>query len=120
MESQEVSRQSLHRRKSRFVKELKSINFSHLLVGSLVIMKKTCGKKECHCWKKGEGHLALYLSFAKKMYFLPASIKKKAKEYNTNYHKVKELMRKISLCNLQLLKRRSHGKSHYRKTKPSL
>lgn len=120
MKSKEVSRQSLHRRKACFVKELKSINFSHLLSGSLVIMKKTCGKKECHCRKKGEGHPTLYLSFDQKMYFLPASVKDRSKEYNTNYRKVKELMRKISLCNLQLLKRRSHGKSNHRKTKPSL
>ena len=120
MESEKVTRQSLHRRKARFVKELKHINFSHLLSGSLVIMKKTCGKKECHCRKKGEGHPTLYLSFDQKMYFLPASAKKKAKEYNTNYRKVKELTRKISLCNLSLLKRRSYGKSNHRKTKSSL
>ena len=120
MELKDKASPTLYGKRAQFVKELQKINLLHLLAGTLLIMKKTCGNKGCHCHNKGEGHPALYLSFGKKLTFLPQPAGKSAREYNTNYKKLKELIEKITICNLQLLKRRSHGKSNHRKTKPAL
>jgi len=88
----------------KYIKELQGINLAHLLSGSLVRMRKTCGKSYCQCAKGGPGHPALYLQLDKKLYFLPAPRHKRAIRYHHHYLKVKELLKKITLCNLELLK----------------
>ena len=95
MELKDKASPTLYEKRAQFVKELQKINLLHLLAGTLLIMKKT------------------NLSSNR-----PAG--KSAREYNANYKKSKELIEKIIICNLSLLKRRSHGKSNHRKTKSSL
>lgn len=82
----------------------------HLSIrGSLVIMKRVCGKPNCHC-RKGFKHEAVYLSQRyrgrTRMVYIPQDMEKKVAEYTKNYRKIKELLDKISDINIELLVKR--------------
>jgi hypothetical protein len=77
--------------------------------GSLVTMKRVCGKPNCHC-RKGFKHKALYLSQRYKgrtrMVYVPQDMEEKAAEYTKNYREIKQILDKISDINIELLRKR--------------
>lgn len=74
--------------------------------GSLVIMRRFCGKPNCRCLK-GQKHKAVYLSQSlkgkTKMIYIPHSQAKKALGYIKNYRKVKVALSILSDMNIKLL-----------------
>jgi hypothetical protein len=88
-----------------------------LLRGSLVVMRRKCGKPGCHC-EQGEKHASLYLAVragAKRtMIYIPASLEATARQWVLNGQQVDALLDFISQqCLEQLLdqKQRALGKT---------
>jgi hypothetical protein len=74
--------------------------------GSLVVMKRVCGKPGCRCLK-GQKHKAIYLSQSYKgktrMFYLPQSSEDKAYQYIKNYQKIKSVLNSLSDINITLV-----------------
>lgn len=82
--------------------------------GSLVVMKRACGKLNCRC-QKGQKHKAIYLSQSyngkTRMIYLPQASEDKAHQYVKNYQKIKGILNYVSDINIKLLtKRQTNGK----------
>lgn len=81
---------------------IKLIRKGNFIRGNLVIMKRTCGNPNCKC-ARGEKHESLYIHTVKngkqKMIYIPKSWEAKMQEWVTRYHKIKELIEKISEVN---------------------
>jgi hypothetical protein len=88
-----------------------------LLRGSLVIMRRKCGKPGCHC-QHGEKHAALYLAVRankkRTMIYIPSALEETAREWIANGQRVDELLDFVSQqCLAQLLdqKQQALGRS---------
>lgn len=69
------------------------------LLGSLVTMKRTCGKPGCKC-TRGELHPGLYLALRvgkeRKMIHVPQSLEQTVRQWVANYQEAWRLMEQIS------------------------
>ena len=74
--------------------------------GSLVMMKRVCGKPNCRCLK-GYKHKSLYLSQYHKgsprMIYIPKRAEVAAHRMIRNYQKLKAILHKISDANIRLI-----------------
>lgn len=79
-----------------------------VIKGTLVEMKKTCGKPNCKCMK-GEKHKALYVSqYVKgspRMLFVPKAQEKRIRQCVENYKKLKKSINELSELNIDIIKR---------------
>lgn len=78
-----------------------------LLRGSLVLMRRTCGKQGCHC-QQGEKHASWYLAIRKgkqrTMIYIPPALEETVRQWVENGRQVEELLDFISQqCLEQLL-----------------
>jgi len=78
-----------------------------VIKGSLVELKRTCGKPNCRC-QKGEKHISLYLSQSKKgktkMTYIPRKSEKKVREYVKRHKKYIEVLDELSELNIKIIK----------------
>ena len=69
------------------------------VLGSLVTMKRTCGKPGCKC-NRGELHPGLYLALRvgkkRKMIHVPQSMEQAVRQWVANYQEAWHLMEQIS------------------------
>ena len=69
------------------------------VLGSLVTMKRTCGKPGCKC-TRGELHPGLYLALRvggkRKMIHVPQSLEAQVRQWVETYQEVWRLMEKVS------------------------
>jgi hypothetical protein len=86
------------------------------VLGSLVTMKRTCGKPGCKC-TRGELHPGLYLALRvggkRKMIHVPQSMQQPIRQWVANYQEAWRLMEEISefcLKGFFLKKEQSRGK----------
>lgn len=74
--------------------------------GSLVAMKRFCGRLNCRC-QKGQKHQAIYLSQSHngktRMFYLPQQAEDKVHRYIKNYQKIKNTLNSLSDINIKLL-----------------
>jgi hypothetical protein len=80
---------------------------SPLLRGSLVLMRRECGKSGCHC-QQGEKHASLYLAVRvgkkRTMIYIPKPLEDTARQWVQNGRQVDELLDFVSQqCLEQLL-----------------
>jgi hypothetical protein len=77
--------------------------------GSLVVMKRSCGKLNCRC-QKGQKHKAIYLSQSyngkTRMFYLTQAAETKAHQYVKNYQKIRSILNSLSDINIRLLTKR--------------
>ena len=77
--------------------------------GSMVIMKRFCGKPNCRC-QKGQKHKSAYLSQSQrgktKMIYIPHHAVKKTAEHIKNYRKLKGILNELSDINIKLVTKR--------------
>lgn len=77
-----------------------------LLRGSLVQMRRTCGKEGCHC-QQGEKHAALYLALRdqgkRRMIYIPPALEETVRAWVQNARDVDELLDLISAHSYQEL-----------------
>lgn len=78
-----------------------------VIKGSLVELKRTCGKPNCRCLK-GEKHKSLYLSQSKKgktkMTYIPRKSEEKVKEYVKRHKKYIKILDELSELNIKIIK----------------
>lgn len=74
--------------------------------GSLVIMKRTCGKSNCRCLKKSP-HKSLYISQSFKgktrMTYVPKVSEEAVRRGILEYHRIKDILNELSDLQLKLL-----------------
>ena len=79
---------------------------SKVVHGSIVIVKRLCGKTNCRC-QKGFKHSSLYISQRYKgktrMIYIPQRSEAKVREFVNNWHKLKTIMDKVTVINIQTL-----------------
>ena len=84
------------RARSRLTQILHEESF---VLGSLVTMKRTCGKPGCKC-NRGELHPGLYLALRvgkkRKMIHVPQSMEQTVRQWVANYQEAWHLMEQIS------------------------
>ena len=80
-----------------------------LIRGSMVIMIRVCGRKNCRC-AKGYKHRSLYLSQSVKgklkMIYIPRQAEATVKEGVLNYRRTKVLLNRLSKIHIGRLKGR--------------
>jgi hypothetical protein len=89
---------------------------SPLLRGSLVVMRRKCGKPGCHC-QQGEKHPSLYLAIRvgnkRTMIYIPQPLEETARQWVQNGRRVDELLDFVSQqCLEQLLDQKQQALGH--------
>mgnify|MGYP001561322281 FL=1 len=81
-----------------------------ILRGSIVEVKRYCGKANCRC-SKGHKHRSLYISQSNngqsRLIYIPQRSEKEVRRLIDNYHKLKDVMEEISRINMRLVRERS-------------
>jgi hypothetical protein len=76
--------------------------------GNAVIMKRVCGSPRCRCATQDKKHISLYLCRKQEgktsMTYVPARLEERVQKKIANYHKIKDLLEKISELNYEQLK----------------
>ena len=77
-----------------------------ILRGSIVIVKRYCGKANCRCLK-GHKHRSLYISQSNKgesrLIYIPQRSEKEVRRLIRNYQALKKATEEISRINIQLM-----------------
>ena len=81
-----------------------------LLRGSLVTMRRTCGKPGCRC-AEGEKHISLYLAIRvgkrRKMIYIPVELEQRVREWVQSSQEIDRLLELVSQsCLEQLLEKK--------------
>lgn len=79
-----------------------------VIAGSLVTMKRLCGKPGCRC-ARGEKHVSLYVAFSVKgkrtMVIIPAGIVEEVRTAVEAYQRAKQLQQELSVeCFARLMR----------------
>ena len=96
--------------RSRAVQQVSS---NPLLRGSLVVMRRKCGKPGCHC-EQGEKHASLYLAVRandeRTMIYIPPVLEETVRQWVQNGRQVDELLDFVSeQCLEQLLEQKQQA-----------
>jgi len=97
----------LERKRDSLIKKLSSIG--PFVDGSMVVVKRRCGNKNCKCYLKGEKHESYYLHYkvrgVTKAVYIPVDLEEEVREWNNNYRKLKEIVAEISKTNKEIIRR---------------
>lgn len=93
-----------------------------LLRGSLVSMRRTCGKPGCHC-TQGEKHVSLYLAIRigqrRKMIYIPGELEQRVREWVQSSQEIDRLLELVSgSCLEQLLRQKRELPARRRGRRP--
>lgn len=81
-----------------------------IIKGTLVEVKRVCGKPNCKC-KKGDKHICLclsqYIDGKSKMSYIPKVIEKEVREYVQNYKKIIQCVNELTKTNMEIMKKQS-------------
>jgi hypothetical protein len=91
-----------------------------LLRGSLVTMRRRCGKPGCHC-VDGEKHSSLYLAIRRgkqrKMIYVPSELEQQVREWVQSSQEIDRLLELVSQSCLEQLLQTKKGLPDQRKSK---
>ena len=77
-----------------------------ILRGSIVVVKRYCGKANCRCLK-GHKHRSMYISQSNKgesrLIYIPQRSENEVRRLISNYQALKSAMEEISRINMQLV-----------------
>ena len=83
------------------------------LKGNTVTMKRVCGNKNCRCAKEGKKHVSMYIGKKEnnttKMIYVPKKLEEEVISKVKAYHKIKDLIDKISELNYNQLEAKKKG-----------
>lgn len=78
--------------------------------GTLVSTVRTCGKKRCACMNQGPKHPVMYITGKEKgktvSLYIPRKLEAEVSRWVNNYRKAKELIRKISNVQKEIIRLR--------------
>lgn len=87
----------------------KLTRFGTIIHGTIVTMKRTCGKKECRC-QRGMKHESLYLSQTRSgkqsLIYIPRKAEKDLIKWIENYNALLKMTDELSEINIQVLRLR--------------
>jgi hypothetical protein len=99
-----VNEKGLLKKRQRISRRMPKVE--ECIRGSLVVMKRVCGKPNCRCLK-GQKHKAIYLSQSyngkTRMFYLPQGSEDKAYQFIKNYQKIKKALNSVSDINIKLV-----------------
>lgn len=107
-----MSRTSLSPMERKLYSKLRTLlNEPGLIRGSLVEMKRVCGKKSCQCSSDPDRkHRSLYLGLRidgkQRMIYVPAEWEDRVREWTNRYSEMREVLEQLSLKSLERLKNR--------------
>jgi hypothetical protein len=91
-----------------------------VLRGSLVNMRRVCGKPGCHC-AQGEKHVSLYLAIRlgkrRKMIYIPGDLEEQAREWVESSQEIDRLLDLVSESCLEQLLQQKQKLPSKRKTR---
>ncbi len=89
------------------------VGMGSFLKGNTVTMKRVCGNKNCRCVKDGKKHISMYIGKKEnnttKMIYVPKKLEEEVSSKVKAYHKIKELVNKISEHNNSILEVKKKG-----------
>lgn len=93
-----------------------------LLRGSLVTMRRMCGKPGCHC-AEGHKHASLYLAIRigkrRKMIYIPSALEQPVREWVQSSQEIDRLLELVSQsCLEQLLKKKQELPAQRQERRP--
>ena len=96
---------------------VRHIGASPLLRGSLVVMRRKCGKPTCHC-QEGEKHASLYLAIRvgkkRTMIYIPQHLEETARQWVQNGREVDDLLDFVSQqCLERLLEQKQRARGQF-------
>lgn len=103
LESLQAEHKQLHKQLSKI---------RHFIKGTIMECKRTCGKPTCKCAKE-QKHTAYYLSISREnktlLIYIPQSSLKLANKWADNYKKLKSIIDRLAMINIQILKSKPRG-----------
>ena len=106
----EMSRRqkTLEAKRKRLVGQIETIG--PWIAGSLVSTSRICGKKNCACRRGGPKHPVTYVTWKEKgktvSLYVPRRLEKEVSVWSENYKRLKELMKKVSEVQKQIIRLR--------------
>lgn len=102
-------KKNLLSKQKKLIKSLGTIN--PFIIGSITIVKRICGNKQCQCRKNSEKkHPAMFLTWKEnnktKTLYIPVIMEQEVKSWSENYKVVKKIIQEISDVQKDLLKLR--------------
>jgi hypothetical protein len=93
-----------------------------LLRGSLVSMRRACGKPGCHC-AEGQKHVSLYLAIRvgkrRKMIYIPSELEQRVREWVQSSQEIDRLLELVSQsCLEQLLQKKQEVPAQRKQARP--
>ena len=92
----------------------KLVHEGNCIRGNAVIMKRVCGNLRCRCIVEGKKHNSLYVCRKQNgktsMTYVPARLEDDVKKKIANYHKIKNLLERVSDLNYDQLKLKKEQK----------
>ena len=89
------------------------VGLGSFLKGNTVIMKRVCGNENCKCTKDGKKHISMYIGKKEnnttKMIYVPKKLEEEVSSKVKAYHKIKDLIDKISEQNYSQLEAKKKG-----------
>jgi hypothetical protein len=99
------TKRSIEAQGQRFIRQIPSLG--PWIEGTLVSTSRRCGKKDCACHQGGPKHPVLYLTWKKegktRSLCVPKNLQGEAKTWGENYKKLKQLIRKVTLIQRQVI-----------------
>lgn len=93
--------------KSKIRGQARAIKIHRIIKGSLVWLKRVCGKEGCRCYR-GKKHVSLYLSRSIKgrtaMTYIPHKYEDVVQEAVAEYKRALKKLEEISQANLEAIK----------------
>lgn len=97
----------LERKRGGLLKELSGIG--PFVDGSMALVKRRCGNKNCKCYLKDEKHESYYLMYkvrgVTKAVYIPVDMEDTVRQWNENYKKLKDTIAEISRIDKQIIRR---------------
>ncbi len=97
----------LKRKRDSLLKQLAGIG--PFADGSMVVVKRRCGNKNCKCCLKDEKHESYYLHYKEKgvtkAVYIPVDMEDTVRQWNDNHKILKEIVAEVSRTNKEIIRR---------------
>jgi len=97
----------LERKRAGLLKELS--NIGPFVDGSIALVKRRCGNKNCKCYLKDEKHESYYLMYkvagVTKAVYIPVDMEDTVRQWNENHKKLKEIVAEVSRTSKEIIRR---------------
>lgn len=101
-----TTKRTLEARKDKLISKIAKLN--PWIEGTIVTTNRICGKKNCACYKGDSKHPVMYVTWKENgktvSLYVPKKLETEVRSWGANYKKFKELVRKISNIQKDILR----------------